>query len=138
MHEHLTVTEPVGELTVLVFETRPRWAPELKRQFVSDSVRVRACGSWKDVRDHLAKTDDVLLIVDLAVGAAETLRFLGREVGNRSARSVVVIAEKRSADLEWSLREAGVLQFFTDELSGEELADFCRRQWRMMGTEING
>lgn len=132
------MTETAGEPTVLVFETRPRWAPELKRQFVSEPVRVRGCGSWNDVRDRLTESDNSLLVLDLTVGAAETLRFLEHQVGNRPVRPVIVIGEKRSAELEWSLRELGALQFFTDDLSGEELADFCRRQWRMMGIRIDG
>lgn len=130
--------EAVGEPTVLVYEMRPRWTPELKRQFVSHPVQVRGCGSWSDVRDRLTKSGNCLLVLDLAVGAAETLRFLGHQIGNRLSRPVVVIGENRSAELEWLLRESGILQFFTEDVSGEELADFCRRQWRMMGIQIDG
>lgn len=130
MQETPWLRETVGEPAVVVFETRPRWTPELQRQFACECVRVRACGTWSDVRRRLAESGDSLLVLDLAVGAADALRYLGRQIGATSRRPVVVITDRRSADLEWSLRELGTVQVFTDDLSGEELADFCRRIWR--------
>ena len=39
--------------TILVFERRPRWVPELERQFAGEEVRVRGCGRPRDIEERL-------------------------------------------------------------------------------------
>ena len=35
--------------TIVIFEARPRWEPELQRQFLGEPVRVRGCRTWSEL-----------------------------------------------------------------------------------------
>jgi DNA-binding NtrC family response regulator len=121
-------TGAAAEATIVVFEKRPRWAPELERQFLDQGVRVRACRMTADILPRLARSRSVA-VLDLEAGAADCLQFLGRVVGRTPFVPAIVIGSARTAELEWPTRELGAVDFVFDSVSGEELAALCRRQW---------
>jgi len=112
-----------------VFEKRPRWAPELERQFANESVRIVACRSLHDVADRSADVERGVIVLDLAAETAECLRFLGGRVGDAAALPVFVVGSDRTAALEWTVRELGATAFFPRTIPGHEMADLCRRQF---------
>jgi len=112
-----------------VFEKRPRWAPELERQFANEAVRIVACRSLRDVADRSATVTRGVIVLDLAAAAAECLRFLGGRLGDAAALPVFVVGSERTAALEWPVRELRATAFFSRTIPGHELADLCRRQW---------
>ena len=133
----------MSTFTVIVFEKRPRWAPELQRQFDDDEdVRVRACNSTADLERMQAETEDDragdwagepsgvrVAVLDFDAAPAECLQYLGRRIGRRLDCPSIVIGSPRTAALEWSVRELGAVEFVVDFISGERLASLCRRQW---------
>ena len=114
---------------IVVHEKRPRWAPELQRQFVGEEVRVRGCRSLADAVPRAADAAPRVVVLDLEAAPAETLHFLGHWGPKARRWPVVVIGSTRTADLEWPARELGALAFLPEEVSGEDLARLCRRQW---------
>ena len=119
----------VPATTIVVCEKRPRWTPELQRQFLEDDVHVRGCRSIDDVESICRDLDAQPLILDFEIGAAECLQFLGRYVGTPLLECVIVIGSRPTADLEWSVRELGALEFVPEFISGSDLARICRRQF---------
>lgn len=112
---------------ILIFEKKPRWTPELQRQFADEPVRVRLCPGIPALRQALqSAAGRVLVVMDLESGPAECLQFLGRLLPARRW-PVLVVASKRTADLEWAVRELGVVQFVPQPISGKRLATVCRR-----------
>ena len=114
---------------VIVLERRPRWTPELQRQFADEEVRVRSCRRVADMGPMFDGAPQCVLVLDLDAGAADCLQFLGRRIGRVSSSPIIAIGPGRLAGLEWPVRELGVLAFLPGSISGEELADLCRRQW---------
>jgi hypothetical protein len=127
--------------TAIVFEKKPRWTPELQRQFADDEIRVRACTAVSDIDALLAQTNEAIeqqagvsqrgqavLVLDFANSPRDSLQYLGRHLGRGLQCAVVLVASKRTAALEWPARELGALQFVTETISGEMLAQLCRRQ----------
>ena len=53
--------------TAVVFEKRPRWGPELERQFKNEDVRVVECRSLADVAERTADVARGVILLDLAV-----------------------------------------------------------------------
>ncbi len=115
--------------TVIVFEKRPRWTPELQRQFVGEDVRVRGCRSLSDVA-QAGNTGGTVAVLDLDAAPADCLQFLGRSIQQRDCTPMIVIGSYRTADLEWNVRELGALAYLHGDCSGEEPARLCRRLWR--------
>ncbi len=112
--------------SVVVVERRPRWAPELRRQFSADEIPVRAARSFDD---GLARTTfDGLLVVDLAVDLEACLEHLGRQRGCANAIHVIALVDDRTAELEWTLRELGAKAVLPNTTTGERLASVCRRR----------
>ena len=70
---------------------------------------------------------------DLSDDAADCLQFLGRCGARSCFPPVIVIGSKLTAELEWPLRELGALAVVEDRISGEELAQLCRRQFEASG-----
>lgn len=119
----------MAEPKVIVFERRPRWAPELQRQFLGAGVSVRACRSTADMLRSWQAAPGSVLILDLSRAAAECLQFLGKLLGQVPSPTVVVIGSGPTAELEWPIRELGAVAFLSGFVSGETLARVCRRQW---------
>ena len=115
--------------TIVVLEKRPRWMPELQRQFAEHDVRVRGCRSAADLGRMLDESPGSVLVLDLAAAPAACLQFLGRRVGQALQSPAIVVASRKMADLEWPVRELGAVEFVADAISGEDLARLCRRQW---------
>ncbi len=115
--------------TVIVFEKRPRWAPELERQFLSEDVRVIACRSVKDLADRAAGIADGALLLDAAVAPADCLQYLREALSDPRGLPVFVVGAPAVAPLEWTFRELGARGFFAKKISGHEMAALCRRQW---------
>ncbi|MFM9965039.1 MAG: hypothetical protein ACKV2Q_27885 [Planctomycetaceae bacterium] len=111
--------------TILVFESRPRWVPELQRQFLDERVRVRGCRAWSELASSMVEA----IVIELPSDAAECLQWLATLVGRPRIAPVVVICPIESAGLEWPLRDAGVREVYVGELNGERLARSCRRLW---------
>ncbi len=113
----------------IVFEKRPRWGPELERQFESEDVRVVECRSLSDVAERSAGVARGVIVLDFAAAAAECLRFLGRWLGDGATLPVFIVGSNRTAALEWPVRDLGATAFFRKTIPGHEMADLCRRQW---------
>jgi hypothetical protein len=109
--------------TILVFESRPRWEPELQRQFLNEPIRVRGCRAWSELA---AQPSDAILI-ELPSDAAGFLKWLGTLMVRPRMKPIMVICPSESADLEWPLRDAGVRDVIVGEPDGERLARSCRR-----------
>lgn len=113
--------------TIVVFESRPRWEPELQRQFRNESVRVRGCRTFSELSSFAFPPIAEVLVIDLPEDLTECLQWLSKLVAPPKAPSVIVMCSSEAADLEWTLRDVGVREVLSGDLSGEQLARTCRR-----------
>lgn len=113
--------------TIVVFESRPRWEPELQRQFRDESVRVRGCRTWSELSEFAFPPLAEVVVIDLPEELTECLQWLSKLVMQPKTPAVIAISSPESADLEWTLRDAGVCEVLIGDLSGERLAWICRR-----------
>jgi len=113
--------------TIVVFESRSRWEPELQRQFRNESVRVRGCRTWSELSSFAFSPIAEALVIDLPEDLTECLQWLNKLVAPPRVPSVIVLCSSESADLEWTLRDVGVREVLVGDLSGEQLARNCRR-----------
>jgi len=114
---------------VLVFENRPRLAPELMRQFTGQPVQVMACRSINDFRNRLNGLTLPVGVLDVDAAPAACLQLLSELAGRWPSIPVIAIGSAWSAGLEWALRELGAVAFLPDFNSGIGLARLCQRQW---------
>jgi len=116
---------------VLIFEKRPFWGPELKRQFRDHSVTIRECRSLNDL--DLASTEFSAFVPVLCLEAApaECLHWLSQQFASDRSWHTVVIASPDLSDLEFPIREAGAIAFVSDEIAGNSLARLCQRWLRI-------
>ncbi len=117
------------QATVIVLEVRPRWVPELKRQFQSRGIVVRGARSPAEACEMLAGAARGLLIVELDAIRDHPADALQSGLAAAGAVPVIVIASRGSADLEWAVRELGAFDVLSEETSGETLAAVCMKQW---------
>jgi hypothetical protein len=117
--------------SVIVMEPRPRWTPELQRQFLGESVRVRQCATFTDLW-KLAEECSVV-VLDLDAAPAGVLQFLGRCASRRHSICTITLGSPQTAELEWMLRDLGTLEFAVNIPTGKRLAHLCRRQWTVDG-----
>lgn len=125
-------TKPPDEATpptAVVYEKRPRWAPELERQFEEESVHVVECRSLADVIERSCGVRRGVILLDLSFKTADCLKFLGRRLNDGAELPVFVIGSPRQAALEWSVRDLGATAFFPKAIPGHQLAELCRRQF---------
>lgn len=113
--------------TIVVFESRPRWEPELQRQFRNESVRVRGCRLLGELSAFAFPPVAEVLVIDLPEDMTEFLQWLSKLVAPPRVPSVIVLCSSETAGLEWTLRDVGVREVFVGELTGEKLARTCRR-----------
>ena len=125
------VSPEIAAQSVIVFERRPRWTPELERQFVGENVRVRACTDLRDALPLVEQPEPPVLVLDLEADTAGCLRLLARLMGAAPLVPIICVASSQSTDLEWAARELGALDFAAGPIPGERLANLCRRQWRI-------
>ena len=121
---------PESSIGVVVFEKLPFWGPELKRQLTDQRVLVRECRSVQDLVPAAVGLTKSVAVICLDAGPADCLAWLGRQFPGGSRCRIVAIASSQLADLEWPVREAGVVGFVHDEISGDRLARLCRRLLR--------
>ncbi len=116
--------------TIAVFESRPRWEPELQRQFRDESVRVRGCRTWNEVSAFAFPPTADALVIELPDDLADCLQWLSKLVAPPRVPPVIVLCSVEIAELEWTLRDVGVQEVLVGDLTGEALARTCRRLWR--------
>jgi DNA-binding response OmpR family regulator len=129
-----TLPSEASPATAVVFEKRPRWGPELERQFESENVRVVECRSLADVVERSNPVKRGVILLDLGFKTVDCLRFLGRHLNDGAALPVFVIGSTRLAALEWSVRDLGAAAFFAKTIPGHEMAELCRRQFCLRET----
>ncbi len=117
--------------TIFVFERRPRWVPELERQFAGEEVRVRGCGRPRVIESRLARTGNGVVLMDVEANPAECLEVLERLMSRTPGQAVLVVATPSYRKLEWPIRELGAVTFLEEPVPGEEMAAHCRRQFRV-------
>jgi hypothetical protein len=117
--------------TLLVFERRPRWVPELERQFQGREVRVRGSRSVKDLLDRLAASPGGIVIMGLEADPEGCLAALARLMTRSPSPTILVVASPMYHDLEWPVRELGATAFWEEPIPGDEMAEWCRRQFRL-------
>ncbi len=122
----------MNSYSIVVFEKRPRWEPELQRQFEGEPVHVRGSRSISDIASATAPETAGIAVLDFASAPADCLQFLESRIDQSSAdRPVIVIGSRESLGMEWNIRDLGVLEFLTDESCGADLARLCRRHWKL-------
>lgn len=114
--------------TIVVFESRPRWEPELQRQFRNESVRVRGCRTLSELSSFAFPPIADILVIHLPEDLTECLQWLNRLVAPPRIPLVIALCSSEERDWEWTLRDVGVREVLVGELSGEQLARACRRQ----------
>jgi ActR/RegA family two-component response regulator len=112
---------------ILVFERRPRWEAELKRNVAADGLLVRPCRSAADLLELCKAMPGSALVIDLDVGDAVALRCLELALLQRLETSAIIVAPLDSCELEWPFRELGAMAVVAESIRGEELAELCRR-----------
>lgn len=117
--------------TLLIFERRPRWVPELERQFLGQNVRVRGCRSVKDLWDRFTTSSKCLLILDLDFDPEGCLITLARLMARSPSPTILVVASEMHRNLEWTIRELGATAFLEEPIPGDEMAERCRRNFRI-------
>lgn len=115
--------------TILIFERRPRWVPELERQFFGQDVRIRGCATLPDLETRLTFNPRGLCLVELDADPAECLQHLGRLMLRAPSPKIIVTATRVFRGLEWAVRELGVITFLEEPIPGDEMAAWCRRQF---------
>jgi DNA-binding NtrC family response regulator len=115
--------------TLLIFERKPRWVPELERQFLGEDVRVRGCSSLSSLQDRLGELTSCVVILELAAAPAECLQALGRLMARSPFPTILVTASPAYRELEWAIREQGTVAFWEEPIPGDEMAKWCRRQF---------
>lgn len=115
--------------SIVVFERRRNRLPELQRHFDSPDVRLRGCVSPADVLQSVEEGARLVVLV-LEEAEAACLELLRRLAELPAPVRVVVVSSRENADLEWPLRELGAAAFLPEDITGDELADVCRRLMR--------
>jgi DNA-binding NtrC family response regulator len=117
--------------TLLIFERRPRWVPELERQFLGQNVRVRGCRSVKDLWDRFHSSPKCLVILDLDSDLEGCLNTLPQLIAHSPSPTILVTASENYRNLEWTVRELGATAILEEPLPGDHMAEWCLRQFRV-------
>ena len=122
--------------TLIVFEEKPWWIPELQRQFLNEDVRIRSCNRLQNLPEMLS-TDSTfplsqpVVILHLDDQPANCLQFLGQYASRPTWECpILVIASAAYQELELTIRELGATEFLLKPLAGDRLGNWCRRQFR--------
>lgn len=137
---------PHSSHTIVVFETRHHWEPELQRQFANEPMRVRGCRNWSELSDFafaqpaamladsdfrrdniLKKPQADLIVIELPEDVTKCLQWLAVVASQPLLPNLILICSESAAELEWTLRDLGVRQILVGEITGERLAHCCRR-----------
>jgi DNA-binding NtrC family response regulator len=112
---------------VIVLERRPCWESELKRRLSPEGILVRPCRALSDLLHMVRQMPGSAAVIDLGTEPSSGLSMLQNLVATRLPVSPVVIAAESDRDIEWAARELGAVGFFSESVSGDELAGICRR-----------
>ena len=113
---------------ILIFEKRPRWGAELKRELAEYRIHVRTHTSANEIPPALVRFPSSVVVLDLAADPAACLGLLGRARERNLLARFIAIAPPSLVDLEWPLREFGVECLAPETIRGEELAKLCLRR----------
>src|SRR5690348_5331061 len=92
---------------VIVYERRPRWESELKREIAGEGGYVRPCRSAGDLLTLCRSAPGSVAVIDLSVGPPVILRWLEQICRERLDVFPLVIEAGEPGDFEWPLRELG-------------------------------
>lgn len=114
---------------VVVLEKQARWAPELRRQFQSKGVTVRACRDIASLRERIDAAREsakkCIAVLDLTGWPGECLPVISWLDGLKI--HVVAVGYEGIELLEPSLRELGVTTLLLPPVAGHEIGHACRR-----------
>lgn len=114
------------EARIVVVEPTPSTAPTLQRQF-GELATVRPLNQ---LEDFPFPTECDLLVVRLGERVDQSIRKLaGIKVQSPHLR-ILVIASKRMASLEWTLREIGINAVLSEFTPSPQLSAVCHRLLR--------
>lgn len=119
---------------LLVFEKRTRWGTELKRHLAGYRLFIRSHTTATEIPAALVRFPSSLVVLDLDSDPAACLGVLRTVHERHLAARFIAIASASLTDLEWPLREAGVVNFVADTIRGEELAGICLRNLKVAAT----
>lgn len=119
---------------ILVFEKQTRWEGELKREFATDRIRVRAVRAVQKIPPLLDMMPGSVVVLDLDAAPADCLRLIG-SVMEMATPFVIAISSQSLEELEWPARELGATAVLPQTVTGEYLSRLCRR---MLGTVAGG
>ena len=122
-----TMTTAMLTPTLVIYERRPRWVPELQRQFLGQDIRVRAASTLRDWEQLLLQSPQAVGLIELDAAPSQCLECLSRLMTRHPGPTVIVITSAELRELEWPIRELGATLFLEEPLSGEEMAHHCRR-----------
>ena len=118
---------------IAVFEIRPYWGPELKRQFVNYDLVVLECRSVIDLNPILDRFDCSLVVLDLDAALVDCLQWLDAlAIKHSTQHSIIGIGSSDCFELEWILRDAGIVALVPNTIAGDDVARLCRRQFGLM------
>lgn len=123
--------------SVVVFEREPYWEPELRRQFASGDVRVRACRSIRDLDLAVLHEGHSVAVVNLGDNTADLLRWMSRQLVDGRAIPIIVVGGLEQQSLEWYVKEAGAVAYVSEFFGGTAMARLCRKQWSSEGLRSN-
>jgi len=115
---------------IFVLEREPYWTPELQRQFYASAVQVRGCRKWSELSGLMLSSPQTVAVIDFENYPAECLTGLAARQRLHQSSPLILISSPKYTDLEWVLREAGVVAYFADLPTGDDLARCCRRWLR--------
>jgi len=114
---------------VFVLEERTHIVSELQWQFEAEADWiVRGFSSEFHLFQHCLRTDseELVVMIDLSIGKQICLQFLQRYQNPKSSFPVIVYSEEPLFNLEWALRELGVIHTQVANLEPERIAKICR------------
>jgi DNA-binding NarL/FixJ family response regulator len=112
---------------LLICERRGRWAVALRRELAEAGVRVWETRTFDGCLVELAASPASFVILELDGNAAGLLRCLARQKREFPRARMAVVADRRWADYEWLVREAGAIGFLSSPRRVGRLAQLACR-----------
>ena len=96
---------------LIVCERAGRWAVALRRELADAGVRVWETRTRSDCREELAHSPASFVVVELGENLPKLLGWLVRQLRDFPSARFAVVADRRHADREPIVREAGAVHF---------------------------
>jgi hypothetical protein len=104
--------EGAGAARLSVCERTGRWAVALRRELAGAGVRVSETRSLADCWERLAEAPASFLVVELSAVTVDELLFrTARLQRDFPVARLAAVADRRLADYQWLMREAGAVHF---------------------------